>query len=196
MGPIYVIIYIVLSEIGPVSRTKIFKSSAQSYNLDLGMDYLLSLKNVLKTQLQYGGNKNTVPAPSKSKPGGPSGPWPPAGRVPADPSPQTALPDLLPPSLAGPGCQGLRPPVSGSPAGPSWLALAGWRMGIILGLILTSICASALGVKILYLHRIKILVFFTHVAGRITEENKSKYWSPLRRKHKLKSASDSTLLTG
>ena len=38
--------------------------------------------------------------------------------------------------------------------GPGRLALAGWRMGVLLGSILGSICASALGVKILYFHRI------------------------------------------
>ena len=140
------------------------------------------LFSFLHTFFPHYGGKNTVPAPSKSKPGGSSGPQPPAGRAPVDPSPQTAAPAPLWPSPAGSDLQGLQPAAAACPWRAPWLALAGWQMGVLLGLILSSICASALGVKILRFHS-NYCVFCTYERARyggkkiemlasITEEKK------------------------
>ena len=137
---------------------------------------------------------STVTAPCQSKPGGSSGLRPPAGQVPADPSFQTASPGLLQLTLASPGHQGLWPAMAGSLGGPSWLALAGWQMGFLLGSIWNSICGSALGAKILHFHC--IYGVFAHGTGRFTEEKTVTKWVRLRRKKKFKSASNSTWVTG
>ncbi len=128
--------------------------------------------------------KGSIPAPSKSKPGGSSGPQPLASRAPVDPSPQMATPAPLWPTPAGSDRQGLRPAAPACPCLAPWLALAGWLMGVLLGLILSSICASALGIKIFHVH-CNYCVFCTYERARyggkqiemlasFTEENKFK----------------------
>ena len=141
-----------------------------------------------KNKNRLRGKQNTVPAPSKSKPGGSSGPQPPAGWAPVDPSPQTAAPPPLWPTPAGSDRQGLRPAAAACPWRAPWLALAGWQMGVLLGLILCIRWAQFVhplwGSKS-YIF-IVIIVFFAHMRGPVTEENKLKCWPRLRRKQKFK----------
>ena len=64
----------------------------------------------------YGGKKNSVPAPSKAKPGGPSGLQPPAGQAPA------SLAPIRPPARSSRP----RPALAARASGSAQLAVSGW----------------------------------------------------------------------